>query len=184
MRRLTLALSVVALATVVLGATSIGNAAIELVLPRGSVGTTQLRANAVTSIKVKDGTIVKADVKAGSLVAGPRGAAGAVGPAGAAGPAGPAGAQGTLGIVGYTMVSGSYPATGIIRSASATCPTGSLLTSIGGYATLTVPADRWGWTQSVNGADTSGSVLAYQYLAAGSGAWTGGGVIATCVTFG
>ena len=58
-----------------------------LVLPANSVGTAQLKLNAVTSAKVKNGSLLRADFKAGQV---PGGAAGPAGPAGAAGPAGPA----------------------------------------------------------------------------------------------
>lgn len=62
-----------------------------------SVGTAQLKNNAVTTTKVKNGTLLAADFKAGQLKAGPTGPAGA---AGAAGPAGPAGAAGAAGPAG------------------------------------------------------------------------------------
>lgn len=74
-------IAMIALA-VALGGT--GYAAI--VLPANSVGTKQLKKSAVTAVKVKDGTLLKADFKAGQIPAGP---AGSAGPAGAAGPAGP-----------------------------------------------------------------------------------------------
>jgi hypothetical protein len=81
-----LVLACVALA-VALGGT--GYAAI--VLPRNSVGTLQLKNNAVNSIKVANGSLLKADFRAGQIPAGPVGPAGPAGPAGAAGAAGPAG---------------------------------------------------------------------------------------------
>ena len=59
-----------------------------VVIPRNSVGTLQLKANAVNSTKVANGTLLRADFKPGQIPAGARG------PAGAAGPAGPAGAAG------------------------------------------------------------------------------------------
>jgi hypothetical protein len=46
------------------------------VLPRNSVGTIQLRSNAVTGAKVKNSSLTAADFKAGSLPAGPAGPAG------------------------------------------------------------------------------------------------------------
>src|SRR3989442_12090435 len=67
-------------------------------LPVGSVGTAQLKANAVVSAKVLNGSLLAADFKKGQLRAGSRGATGPAGPAGhtgAAGPAGPAGAAGS-----------------------------------------------------------------------------------------
>ena len=60
-------------------------------LADNSVGTSQLKADAVTSAKVKNGSLMKADFKAGQIPAGARGAEGPSGPAGAAGAAGPAG---------------------------------------------------------------------------------------------
>jgi hypothetical protein len=74
-----------------------GTAYASGVLPANSVGTLQLRANAVVSSKVKDGSLVAADFRPGSL---PRGEAGPQGPAGAPGPAGPAGPQGAAGAGG------------------------------------------------------------------------------------
>lgn len=83
---------------VALGGTSY--AAIKL--PKGSVGTQQLRAGAVTSDKVKDGSLEAddfADDAFGDAGDAPRtvGAAGATGPAGASGPPGAAGAAGPAG---------------------------------------------------------------------------------------
>jgi hypothetical protein len=72
---------------VALGGT--GYAAVRL--PANSVGTAQLKSNAVTSLKVKNGSLLRADFKAGQVPAGAAGAAGAAGPAGPAGAAGPAG---------------------------------------------------------------------------------------------
>lgn len=74
-------IAMIALA-VALGGT--GYAAI--VLPANSVGTKQLKASAVTSVKVKDGTLRVTDFKAGQIPAGPAGAAGPAGPAGPTGP--------------------------------------------------------------------------------------------------
>lgn len=80
---------VVACLALLIGLGGTGYAA--LTLPANSVGTLQLKANAVTSTKVKNGSLLKADFKAGQIPAGPVGPAGPAGPAGAAGPAGPAG---------------------------------------------------------------------------------------------
>jgi hypothetical protein len=78
-QRLALALSSAALAVSLLGATPLGEAAGDLVLPRRSVGTEQLQAGAVTAAKVKDRSLLARDFKAGQL---PRGAQGPPGPAG------------------------------------------------------------------------------------------------------
>jgi hypothetical protein len=63
-------------------------------LARDSVGSVQIRRNAVRSPEVKDGTLKARDFAAGELPAGP---AGPEGPAGPQGPAGPAGPQGPAG---------------------------------------------------------------------------------------
>jgi hypothetical protein len=52
------------------------------VLPRNSVGSAQLRANAVNSQKVKNGSLLGADFRAGQLPAGATGAQGERGPQG------------------------------------------------------------------------------------------------------
>jgi len=61
-------------------------------LPKNSVGTKQLKTGAVTSAKVKDGSLLARDFKAGQVPTGLRGERGAQGERGPAGPAeGPAG---------------------------------------------------------------------------------------------
>jgi hypothetical protein len=59
---------------VALGGTSV--AAVSLVVPRNSVGTAQLKNNAVVSAKIKNGSLRGADFAAGQLPAGPVGPAG------------------------------------------------------------------------------------------------------------
>ena len=83
---------------VALGGTSV--AAVSVALPRNSVGNAQLKNDAVTSIKVKNGSLLKADFRAGQLPAGAPGSAGPAGPAGPAGAAGPAGPSGPSGPAG------------------------------------------------------------------------------------
>ena len=70
---------------VALGGT--GYAAVTL--PANSVGTAQLKKDAVTSLKVKNHSLLVGDFKAGQIPAGLPGPAGAPGAAGPAGPAGP-----------------------------------------------------------------------------------------------
>lgn len=57
-------------------------------LPKNSVGEKQLRASAVTSDKIKNGTIARDDLSANAALSGPRGPRGDTGPAGPTGPAG------------------------------------------------------------------------------------------------
>jgi hypothetical protein len=57
-------------------------------LGKNTVGSKQLKKNAVTAAKVKDGSLLGADFAPGQLPAGPAGAAGAKGATGPAGPAG------------------------------------------------------------------------------------------------
>jgi len=68
-------------------------------LPKNSVGGTQIKANAVTSGKVKNGSLRKADFKASDLPVGPAGAQGAQG---LQGPKGDKGDQGLQGLQGPT----------------------------------------------------------------------------------
>jgi hypothetical protein len=77
------------------------------VLPTGSVGTMQLRNDAVVSSKVKDGSLLGRDFKLGQLPRGARGPAGLSGPAGAQGPTGPAGPAGATGPAGAKGPAGS-----------------------------------------------------------------------------
>jgi hypothetical protein len=69
-------------------------------LPRNSVGPKQIKANAVTTEKVKDQSLQKDDFGDGQLPAGPKGDAGAQGPRGEQGEPGPKGDQGERGLKG------------------------------------------------------------------------------------
>jgi hypothetical protein len=90
--------------TVALGGTSV--AAVSQLVPRNSVGPRQIqfgavtgpkiRNNAVTSVKVANRSLLRADFAPGQLPAGPTGPQGPAGPAGPAGAAGPAGVVGTI----------------------------------------------------------------------------------------
>jgi hypothetical protein len=74
-----------ALVIAVFGSTPLGHAAGNLILPKNSVGVAQLKSNAVTGLKVKDGTLKAAGFTPGEL------------PAGAVSPAGPQGSKGDKG---------------------------------------------------------------------------------------
>src|SRR5581483_1540888 len=100
---------------IALGGTSY--AAATLTLPKGSVGTIQLKdssvtnkklaKNAVGSLKVIDHSLLAVDFKKGQLPKGPAGLRGPAGPAGVPGPAGPAGPVGPTGPTGATGPTGS-----------------------------------------------------------------------------
>jgi hypothetical protein len=85
---------VVACIALLVALTGTGVAAVSQVVPRNSVGTAQLKSNAVVSAKVKNGSLLRADFKAGQIPAGPAGPAGPTGPAGPAGPKGDKGDTG------------------------------------------------------------------------------------------
>src|SRR3954447_18193893 len=83
-----------------------GGAYAAATLPRNSVGSTQLKNNAVTTAKVKDGTLKRGDFAAGELPTLQPSVRGEAGPAGPAGPQGAAGAQGDPGVAGTTGAKG------------------------------------------------------------------------------
>ena len=101
---------VVALMALAVALGGVGYAVVAL--PANSVGTAQLKNAAVTSKKVRNGTLLAVDFKKGQLPRGPRGhegevgATGPTGAAGATGPQGPAGATGAQGATGATGPAG------------------------------------------------------------------------------
>jgi hypothetical protein len=138
-RRPSPALIVACLALLVaLGGT--GYAAIAL--PANSVGTRQLKNNAVVSSKVKNRSLLRVDFKRGQLLRGPAGSPGARGLPGAAGapgpqgPQGPGGPQGPPGLSGLELVSMTSELIGSEsrKFAFARCPAGKQL--IGGGAVV------------------------------------------------
>ena len=84
-----------------------GGTGYALTLPKNSVGSKQIRKNAVTGAKVKARTLRASDFARGQLPAGPSGAPGAPGATGPTGPAGPAGAKGAPGVQGVPGVVGA-----------------------------------------------------------------------------
>jgi hypothetical protein len=129
MNRLPLILSVTGLAVALLGSTSVGEAARDAMLPRNSVGTAQLKAGAVTSVKVKNGTIARVDLARNALTPGPPGPKGDRGEQGDRGEKGDKGNKGDPGLVGYELVQG--PVVGIAANqqmdTSVSCPAGKKL---------------------------------------------------------
>jgi hypothetical protein len=93
-----------------------------LALPVNSVGTPQLKANAVISSKVKNRSLLAVDFKTGQL------------PAGAPGPKGDKGDTGAPGFSGYEVVEGgtSIVMNQIYNSVAMTCPAGKKAIGGGG----------------------------------------------------
>jgi len=89
-------------ACLALGIALAGTSYAAITLPKNSVGTKQLKKNAVISSKVKNRSLLAVDFKSGQL---PRGAQG---PAGSAGPTGATGATGATGPAG--PITGNLPA--------------------------------------------------------------------------
>jgi hypothetical protein len=125
--RLPLVLSITALVVAVLGATPLGEAAREQLVPRNSVGTAQLRTNAVVSSKVRNRSLLAVDFRRGQLPRGPAGPQGPVGPQGAAGAPGVSGRE--LRAATSTNDSSSF------KTASAACPSGKQM--LGGGVAIT-----------------------------------------------
>ena len=112
--KLAIAIATAALVVAVLGSTPLGHAAGQLIVPKGSVGTPQLKAGAVTGLKVKDGSLRATDFAADQL------------PAGAQGPKGDNGDAGPPGMSGYEIVKGTVVniAAGGSYFAELHCPSG------------------------------------------------------------
>ena len=109
-RRVSPAMVVACLALfVALSGTSL---AVVNALPRNSVGAAQIRSNAVNSLKVKNGTLLAVDFKAGQVPRGAKGDKGDKGDPGAAGAKGDTGAKGDKGDTGPNPA-----ATAIVRQA-------------------------------------------------------------------
>jgi hypothetical protein len=125
-------------------------ASLALLLALGGTGYAASQAlprNSVTTIQVKDRSLLARDFKAGQL---PRGAAGPAGPAGAAGPAGPAGPAGGAGSAavkwalvradgGIAAQSGGItlaakPSAGVYILSIGSAVTGKPILASGGYA--------------------------------------------------
>jgi hypothetical protein len=74
---------VVASLALLVAMTGTSVAAVQQVLPRNSVGAKHVKKNAITTKKIRNGTLLRADFKRGQL---PRGLRGPAGPAGQRGP--------------------------------------------------------------------------------------------------
>jgi len=139
--RINSVLSLTALVVAIGGATPVGEAAWNQLVPRNSVGTLQLKRNSVTSSKIApnsvrtahvvNGALLAADFKEGQLPSGPKGDKGEKGD------------RGPVGTSGYEIVRAStnVPAN-TIAAAQARCPNGKKV--IGGAASVQgVPSGVW-----------------------------------------
>jgi hypothetical protein len=128
-------------------------------LPKASVGSRELKANAVGTRNVRDGSLLSSDFKSGELLrarkgdpgpkgdTGPKGDAGpkgATGAKGTIGPAGPAGPQGPSGVSGWTFVTKHLNIGGSPNHTAAEdeadCPSGTKV--LGGGVTAGNGGDR------------------------------------------
>jgi hypothetical protein len=120
-------------------------------LPRNSVGTAQLKRNAVTSAKVKPLSLLASDFRRGQLPAGPQGPQGPQGPTGPRGPEGLHGVEGPRGPVGPRGPEGPAGATNVtVRQgdlamgvAGAECNPGEVAVGGGGRAIDSAPTFLW-----------------------------------------
>ena len=140
-------------------------------LPANSVGSKQLKKNAVTAAKVKDRSLVAKDFKAGQLPRGDKGEPGARGAVGPAGPAGPPGPEGPPAVSSLTVREGDE-ATG---TAFVECEFEEFAIGGGGitdaflYESLPNPPEGipFGWSASAKAADDiPAAVTAYVICAA------------------
>jgi hypothetical protein len=142
-----------------------GGAYAALRVPKNSVGSKQLRADAVNSSKVQNGSLLEGDFKAGQLPAGPKGDAGSPGPKGDAclpadaacrGPKGDAGSQGP----GALSFDGQFPIDGIQHNITVTNGIRVAMSCDAGISEVVTAPDFahgfYGWgTQSVDGGAVS-----------------------------
>ncbi len=163
-------------------------AAVAVTLPRNSVGTLQLRDNAVVSAKIKNSSLLRTDFKPGQVPRGPRGRrgpsgprgpfgpfgpqgpSGPLGPAGPAGPAGAAGAAGAPGVSGLQVVADTTATdSSSPKSVTASCPAGKR--AVGGGGALLTNSGPLAIRQSVPTANDNGWTATAAETAAYGGGW-------------
>ena len=109
----------------------VGTSYAAIKLPANSVGSKQIKANAVVSSKIKDGSLTRKDFAASQLPAGAQGLQGLPGLTGAAGAPGAQGAQGPEGAPAVTFIDVVNSVTGL-GAQTANCPAGEIATGGGG----------------------------------------------------
>ena len=123
------------LTALLLSLTETGVADISRALPRNSVGPPQLRSNAVTSAKVRDGTLRVTDLSraARGILAGRAGASGPQGPKGERGDRGDRGPAGPPGSSGLEVVTADRTVVDqVFNAAEVSCPAGKKVLGGGG----------------------------------------------------
>ena len=131
-------------------------------LPTRSVGTAQLRKGAIVSSKVKNGSLLTKDLKAGQLRAGAVGSRGAQGASGSQGSTGDTGPQGDTGAAGPSGIVATVRFTAMVGEV----PGGTAAwTFVGTTSTLTTAAGErlTGIGEAPLGSKTSTSGQAFDY---------------------
>ena len=198
--RLPIVISTTALVLVVLGSTPVGEAARNAAFPRGSVGTVQLQANAVTGPKIRSRAVAGSDIqrgaitalhvkprsllassfRAGALPAGPKGDKGDKGDKGEKGEKGDKGDKGDVGLAQHQFLQGtpvSVAANGI-GFASVTCPAGKRVLGGGGHVAGATAGAGYLW-QSIPTSNTSWRVAYKNMTGSNISIWA----YAVCATF-
>ena len=152
-------------------------------LPTNSVGTAQLKNGAVTAVKVRLHSLLRANFFPGQIPTGPRGPAGAPGPPGPPGSPGPAGSTGPAGpsaAYSKSVVGPAAVPTAMTTLASLTIPqAGSYVIWAKAYASGTSAFDVTCMLLAGTDSDTSKvhadhvsntvtTIVAHQYAAAGT----------------
>ena len=156
-------------------------------LQPNSVGTAQLRNAAVTSKKVKDGSLMAVDFKKGQLPRGPRGYEGEIGATGATGPTGATGAQGPEGPAGPAGPVGATGTTGATGATGPPGPTqGRMWTASSAGISNCTPADILSQTLTLSTTSRVQLAATAQVVAAGTvpiqltaEIWSGGASVAS-----
>jgi hypothetical protein len=189
-------LTLAALVIAVLGWTPLGEAARQAVFPPNSVGTVQLKGNAVTSPKIRNGSVQAIDIqkasitaahvkprsllatsfRAGQLPAGPKGDKGDKGDKGEKGDKGD---KGDVGLAGHQFLQSALVsvAAGQVGFATVTCPQGKRVLGGGGHIAgaasgagflwQSIPVSNTAWRVAYkNTTNSNASIWAYAVCAA------------------